>query len=82
MSITHHSPRPPFWQRLFLSVPVIGWIARDLLYGDKDSIWYALVAFFSAWGCAILMFGVPGLYLPALALVPVMFIILILISFG
>ncbi|SDO45322.1 hypothetical protein SAMN05216196_105351 [Lutimaribacter pacificus] len=35
-----------------------------------------------AWGLAIAKWGVPGLYLPALAMVPVMYVILILISRG
>ncbi len=34
------------------------------------------------WGCSILLFGVPGLYIPALAALPVMFLLLILISRG
>mgnify|MGYP007014103872 FL=1 len=70
------------WQRLFFLVPIIGWVARDLIYGDKDTIWYALVAFISLWLSAILLFGLPGLYIPALAMVPVIFLILILITFG
>ena len=36
----------------------------------------------AAWGGAIAMFGVPGLYLPALALVPVVYVLLIAISRG
>lgn len=35
-----------------------------------------------AWGGAIALWGLPGLYLPALALVPVIWIVLLLISFG
>lgn len=35
-----------------------------------------------AWGLAIAKWGVPGLYIPALAMVPVMYVILILISRG
>jgi hypothetical protein len=81
--MTHSATkRPSFWLRFLLAIPVIGWFAKDLLFGDKDNIWHALVAFVSLWLSAILVFGVPGLYLPALALVPVMFIILLLISFG
>ncbi len=34
------------------------------------------------WGTSVLMFGVPGLYLPAVALVPVVFGLLIWISIG
>ncbi len=35
-----------------------------------------------AWGLAIFMFGVPGLYIPAVAVTPVMYIILITIARG
>lgn len=35
-----------------------------------------------AWGASVFFFGVPGLYIPALALVPVMYILLIVISRG
>lgn len=77
------SPRKlPFWQRFLFSVPVIGSVARDLLFGDKNNIWFAIIGFVSLWLSATLTFGLPGLYLPALALVPVMFIILICITWA
>lgn len=82
MSYADPSRRAPMWQRLFFLVPVIGWIARDLVYGAKDTIWYALVAFVSFWMSAILLFGLPGLYIPALFLVPLVFGGLILITRG
>jgi hypothetical protein len=34
------------------------------------------------WGLSIFTWGVPGLYIPALALVPVIYVLLILISRG
>lgn len=68
--------------RMLLAIPVLGWIARDLLYGDADNIWYLLVAVLSLWAIAVMTWGVPALYLPALAMVPVMFVILIWISRG
>lgn len=72
----------PIWQRLFFAVPIIGWIARDLVYGDKDNIWYALALVVSLWAISGLTFGVPGLYVPALALVPIMFFVLLIITWG
>jgi len=33
-----------------------------------------------AWGVSIFKFGVPGLYIPALAMVPVIYVVLIMIS--
>ena len=72
--------RKPLWLKLFLAIPVIGWVARDLMFGDKDNIWYAIIAFVSLWLSSAIVFGLPGLYLPALALVPVMFLFLIIFA--
>lgn len=72
----------PLPLRIFLSIPVLGWIARDLLYGDKDNIWYLLVAVLSLWAIAIMTWGVPALYLPAVAAVPVVFVMLLWITRG
>ncbi|MGH1356904.1 MAG: hypothetical protein ACRBBS_17790 [Thalassovita sp.] len=36
----------------------------------------------AAWGASVYFFGIPGLYIPALALVPVMYLMLIVISRG
>lgn len=36
----------------------------------------------AAWGASVFFFGVPGLYIPALALVPVMYALLLIISRG
>ena len=72
----------PMWQRLFFAVPVLGWIAHDLAFGDKDNIWYALVLVVSLWVISALTFGVPGIYVPALAVVPIIFAVLLLITWG
>lgn len=70
----------PLWQRLFFAIPVIGWVARDLMFGDKNNIWFALIGGVSLWMSSALVFGLPGLYLPALLLVPIIFIVLLLIT--
>lgn len=75
-------PSLPLWQRVFFKIPVIGWVARDLLFGDKNNVWFAIIGFVSLWISAALTFGLPGLYLPAVALVPVIFIVLLLITKG
>lgn len=75
-------PSLPLWQRVFFKIPVIGWVARDLLFGDKNNVWFAIIGFVSLWMSAALTFGLPGLYLPAVALVPVIFIVLLLITKG
>ncbi|MGK7653545.1 hypothetical protein ACSQ76_14325 [Roseovarius sp. B08] len=40
----------------------------------------SLLVLLAAWGGAIVLWGVPGLYLPALALVPVIWVFLLIIS--
>lgn len=72
----------PLWQRMFYAIPVIGWIAKDLMFGDKNNVWFALIGFVSLWLSSALVFGLPGLYIPALMLVPVVFVVLFLITKG
>ena len=82
MSAIEMSPRLPVWQRLLFASPLFGWMARDVKDGAPEDLGYTAAAIVSMWGCSILLFGLPGLYLPALAMVPVMFLILLLISRG
>lgn len=82
MTLAVQSPALPLWQRLFFKVPVLGWVAKDLLFGDKNNVWFALIGFVSLWLSSALTFGLPGLYLPAVALVPVVFVLLLLITKG
>ncbi|QBF32363.1 hypothetical protein [Thalassococcus sp. S3] len=82
MALADTPHRRPLTHRLFFAIPVIGWMARDLIYGDKDNIWYALVAFISLWASSALVFGLPGLYIPAVMLVPVIWVVLLLITRG
>ena len=67
-------------KRIFFAIPVIGWIARDVTEGDQSNIYFALLTFVSLWIMSGMTFGLPGLYLPAVALVPVMFGLLIAIT--
>jgi len=82
MTLAATPTRPPFWQRLFFAVPVIGWIAKDLLYGDHANVWFAVILFVSLWMISALTFGLPGLYIPAVLLVPVIFVLLICITWA
>lgn len=43
---------------------------------------FLVVALIALWGISFLTFGVPGLYIPAVAFVPVMFVILLIITRG
>lgn len=82
MTLAATPSKLPLWQRIFFAVPVFGWVARDITFGDKNNIWFAMIAFVSVWLSSALLFGLPGLYLPALALVPFIFVTLIFITWG
>jgi hypothetical protein len=75
-------PRTSRARRAFYSVPVIGWIARDLFEGDADVIYYLLAAVLSLWAIAVMTWGLPALTLPALFMVPVIVVCLLLITVG
>ncbi len=82
MSAIEMNPRLPIWQRLLFAIPLFGWMARDAAEAKGEDWGYTAAAIFSMWGCSALLFGLPGLYIPAVMMVPVMFLILILISRG
>lgn len=82
MSMLSLPVRLPLWQRILFSVPLLGRMAKEVAYGPEENFAYAIAAFVCLWGCLVMLFGIPGLYIPALCLVPVMFILLIAISRG
>jgi uncharacterized membrane protein len=67
--------------RGFYRLPVLGWIARDLAR-DPDSILYALVILLTVLILAVTTWGLVALTLTAVALVPVIFVLLIAITRG
>ena len=75
-------PRLPLYQRILFKIPVLGWMLKDVMHGEDDNIYYFLLAVVSLWGIAILQFGLLGLMIPALLLVPVVFVTLIVITRG
>lgn len=74
------APRPP--RTLVHHLPILGWIAYDLTYGDEDTIWYALVILLTALVLAYQAWGLVAIAMTALAMVPVVFTLLILITIG
>jgi len=75
-----YSPRSraPFIRRL----PLLGPIARELAEGDADYPLYLLAALLSAWGCAVMVWGLPALVIPALLAAPLVMAVLVLITRG
>lgn len=82
MSVTERPERPSRARRAFYAIPVIGWIARDLVEGGSDNIYYLLVAVLSLWAIAVMTWGLPALALPAMALVPAIIATLVLLTIG
>ncbi len=82
MTLAATPSKLPFWQRIVFAIPVFGWVAKDITFGDRNNLWFAIIAFVSLWLSSALVFGLPGLYLPALALVPFIFLALIFITWG
>ncbi len=80
--LTPIPPQASLFARVVLSIPLLGWIARDVIYGDQENIYYALVVILAVWIVAIMKWGIAALMIPYLAAVPAMFIILIAISKG
>ena len=72
----------PMGERLVYAVPVLGWMLKDVVHGARDNIYYFLFAVLALWGIAIFAFGYAALILPLLALLPVVFVTLILITLG
>jgi len=58
------------------SRPTVSTTTRDLM------ILFTVLMLLAAWGLSVFTFGLPGLYIPALAMVPVIYTCLILITWG
>jgi len=56
--ITPIPPQLPLYQRLFYNIPVLGWMARDVIYGDRDNIVWAGVIFAAIWLWGVAQWGV------------------------
>ena len=73
--------RPNALARALYAVPVLGWIARDIAKG-QENIWYALVIVLTLLILAVKIWGLVALSLTAVAMVPVMFVLMIAITQG
>ncbi|MFN4159698.1 MAG: hypothetical protein ACK4GO_15040 [Gemmobacter sp.] len=74
-------PREPLALRLIHSIPLIGSVARDI-GRDSSNVFYALVILLTCVVVAVRIWGLVALSMAALALVPVVFVLLILITRG
>lgn len=79
--MTPQTNRAPLGLRLLYAIPLLGRIARDIA-ADKDSIFYALMIFVTMVVLAVKTWGLVALAMSALALVPIMFVLLLMITRG
>ncbi len=83
MTMTAEAPKPRYITRhVTYRLPIFGRMAKEVVEGDDDTVWYAIGGGVSAWLCLILIFGYPGLILPALGLAAAMLITLVRITLG
>ncbi|WP_223424786.1 hypothetical protein [Tateyamaria pelophila] len=73
---------PSLFKRVVFSVPILGRMLREVMYGDKDNIYYFLVTIFTLWLVAILTWGYAAFIVMMLMAVPSMFVVLLLITVG
>lgn len=65
--------------RLFRAIPVVGRVIREA-EREVDTIYYLLTICLTAIVIAVQTWGLPALVMTALALVPVMFVLLIILA--
>lgn len=65
--------------RILRTLPVIGRVAREI-ERDIDTVYYLIVILLTALVLAVMTWGLPALVLTAVALVPVIFVLLIWVT--
>lgn len=68
--------------QMIYRVPLFGWMLREAIYGPTTAKVLFVVNLLLLWLLAIVIFGYPAIILPALAAVPTMFVVLLLITKG
>lgn len=68
--ITPIPPETPWYHRILLQVPVFGWIARDVLFGDRDNVLYFAAIVATVWILAVARWGVLVLLIPFTLAIP------------
>lgn len=68
--------------QMIYRVPLFGWMLKEAIYGPTTAKVLFVVNLLLLWLLAIVVFGYPAIILPALAAVPTMFVLLLLITKG
>ncbi len=71
--------RPNLFGRILRAIPVVGGMIRAV-EREVDTIYYILVIALTALVLAIQTWGLPALVLTAVAMVPVMFVLLVILA--
>lgn len=69
-------------KRVVYAIPLLGWLIRDAAEGGETAFAFFLVNIALFWLLAALLFGFPGIIIPALVAVPTVFVILIMLTRG
>ena len=72
-------PVPGPFGRLARTLPIVGRVIRDI-EREVETVYYLLTIFLTAVVLAVQTCGLPALVLTALALVPVMFVLLVILA--
>ena len=79
MSLSAEAPAQSLASRLFHATPVLGHIARDISR-DISTVYYLLTILLTLIVLGVQTWGLVALVLPAVAFVPVMFVMLFLVT--
>lgn len=79
MTIPTNQTAPRHWA---YSIPLLGWIAHDLVYGTRDNWFYFLIIVLTVLVVAMKTWGLVALGLTALASVPLVFALLVALTLG
>ena len=68
--------------RALFDVPLFGWLLKDAMLGRPSAAVWFIFNLAAIWILAILFFGYPAIIIPALAAVAIVFVALIIITWG
>lgn len=74
--------RLPLWERLIYAIPIFGWMLKDVVHGDPDNIYYFMATLVMMWILAGMIFGYPGIIIPAVIYAIVILALLVIITRG
>ncbi|MBU2993607.1 hypothetical protein Q4555_12790 [Octadecabacter sp. 1_MG-2023] len=78
--LTPLPPALPFHQRAFYSIPLLGWLARDVAFGDADNIYYFLIILATFIVLATATWGLPALVMICLVFVPLYMTLMVIFA--